>query len=108
MGAECRYTGSYGHTSTVVLDKVRDQLSGHITGMDFVRKPEIDVKNVLIVDDICDGGRTFCEASKLLKKEFGCVVHLYVSHGIFSRGLEPLRKSGIERIFTKNGEVNEV
>jgi len=32
-------------------------------------------------------------------------VALYVSHGIFSKGLEPLREGGIKRIFTKDGEV---
>jgi hypothetical protein len=31
-------------------------------------------------------------------------VHLYVTHGIFSRGLAPLRESGIKRIFTHKGE----
>ena len=32
-------------------------------------------------------------------------IHLYVSHGIFSRGVKLVRSTGIQRIFTKEGEV---
>ena len=35
-------------------------------------------------------------------------VNLFVTHGIFSKGLRTLRNSGINRIFTKDGEASEV
>ena len=44
----------------------------------------------LIVDDICDGGRTFLEAAKILKEETTGKLFLYVTHGIFSKGIDEL------------------
>lgn len=50
----------------------------------------INLEHVIIIDDICDGGRTFIEIAKELSNR-GCVnKHLFVSHGIFSRGLDEL------------------
>jgi len=44
----------------------------------------------LIIDDICDGGRTFVEISKALTSAFNInpelQLYLYVTHGIFSGG----------------------
>ncbi len=59
--------------------------------------------NYLIVDDICDGGRTFIELAKYIKqaKHLG-KIYLYVTHGIFSKGMRPLLDSGIDHIFTAN------
>ena len=45
-----------------------------------------------IVDDICDGGGTFIALAKLLKEGGATKVSLYVTHGIFSRGVEPLKE----------------
>ena len=43
---------------------------------------------LLIVDDICDGGRTFIEVSKALKAKGALSVDLFVTHGIFSYGAD--------------------
>lgn len=45
-------------------------------------------KSAVIVDDICDGGRTFIELSKVLKEHGVERIILIVTHGIFSQGLE--------------------
>lgn len=84
-------------------EKVRDQATGHIT--DYRLTGSVADETVLIVDDICDGGMTFILLAKALKEAGAKSVHLYVSHGIFSKGLGVLREAGIERIFTKEGEV---
>lgn len=50
-------------------------------------------KQVLfLIDDICDGGRTFIEFAKLIDKSdyFIKDKYLYVSHGIFSKGVDEL------------------
>jgi ribose-phosphate pyrophosphokinase len=44
----------------------------------------------LVVDDICDGGRTFVELGKKLKELKIHSNYLFVSHGIFSSGLGKL------------------
>ncbi len=59
-------------------------------------------KNVLINDDICDGGRTFINAAQILKKHGAKNIYLYVSHGIFSNGLQTLKNNGIDHVYTTN------
>lgn len=84
-------------------EKTRDQLSGHITGNELFGDPKD--KRILIVDDICDGGMTFILLTKKLLEAGAVSVSLFVSHGIFSKGIQVLKDSGIERIFTHEGEV---
>ena len=104
-GAVTKYSGVYNFLDYIYGDKVRDQATGYITKYNLIGVPTW--QNVLIVDDICDGGATF----KLLAKElifYGASnVNLFVTHGIFSNGLATLKESGIERIFTNKGEVVE-
>lgn len=45
---------------------------------------KIKGSKVLVIDDICDGGRTFTELAKLFPLD--CSADLYVTHGIFSKG----------------------
>lgn len=60
-----------------------------------------DVKNkqCVIVDDICDGGRTFVELGKLLKDMGAKSVTLFVTHGIFSKGIQ---LENIDFVYTTN------
>lgn len=78
--------------------KKRDQLTGEITGLEFSisekRLKEMDSYDMIyIIDDICDGGKTFIECGKILKEKFPKTeLRLCVSHGIFSKGFEELNK----------------
>lgn len=83
--------------------KQRNQKTGKITKYEVLGYPKD--KTVLIVDDICDGGMTFILLAKKLKKLGAKEIHLYVSHGLFSKGTKVIRDAGIERIFTKEGEL---
>lgn len=52
-------------------------------------------KDFIIIDDICDGGATFINIAKEIKKwdtTNSCKIHLIVTHGIFSKGFEELNK----------------
>lgn len=74
----------------VVGSKKRDPVTGKLSGFEA---PHIPTSKVLIVDDICDGGGTFNGLADAL--DAGMVPHtlyLYVTHGIFSKGLEELSK----------------
>lgn len=64
------------------------------TGQILETKLEADVtdKICIIVDDIIDGGRTFTELAALLKQKGAAKVYLIISHGIFSAGLDGLKK----------------
>lgn len=104
-GAEKRYKVEL---PCIILGKDRDQATGEIRGLKHMLSfdPPARWGRILIVDDICDGGRTFIEAAKLLHSLAPqAEVSLYVSHGIFSKGTRVLRDAGIKHIFTKNGEV---
>jgi ribose-phosphate pyrophosphokinase len=57
-------------------------------------------KHVIIVDDICDGGRTFIELAKVLKSNKVKNITLFVTHGIFSKGVDALFENGIDNIIT--------
>jgi ribose-phosphate pyrophosphokinase len=99
-GAAKRYKAD---STAIHCEKIREPLTGKIEGLTVIGT--VEPKAYLIIDDICDGGRTFIEVAKKLYEAGATEVHLYISHGIFSKGLEPLREAGIKRIFTRNGEV---
>ena len=69
--------------------KVRDTKTGKITETTFYG--DVQGRKVLIIDDICDGGRTFIELAKVLQDKNAKEIYLYVTHGIFSKGLDILR-----------------
>lgn len=85
----------------IMMSKVRDPIDGKITGIKQLDQfPDTGSKNCLIVDDICDGGRTFIEAAKVLKANGAGDVSLAVSHGIFSQGINNLLDNGIEHVYS--------
>lgn len=107
-GAVKKYSKMYSECIPVLDgfiygEKVRDQATGHITSYKLVGDPKD--KNVLIVDDICDGGMTFKLLAKDLLEAGAKSVRLFVTHGIFSKGVRTLRESGILRVFTHKGEA---
>lgn len=72
----------------IYAEKVRDLATGRIIKTVVKDLPsDIASAKLLVVDDICDGGRTFIELAKVLR---GCCkgMSLYVTHGIFSQGME--------------------
>lgn len=54
----------------------------------------------VIVDDLCDGGATFIECAKILKKKGIERIILLVSHGLFTKGVSHLLDNGIDFIIT--------
>ena len=88
--------------SMLRADKIRDTATGRILETILYATPdELLGKRVLIIDDLCDGGRTFTELAKAIHLiSPTCKVDLYVTHGFFSKGIDPLVESGIHHIFT--------
>lgn len=101
-GANSKYSKLYDWPH-VFGNKTRDQATGNITGYELYG--DVYGKNVLIVDDICDGGATFKILTKDLLANGAKSVALFVTHGIFSKGTRTLFDSGIARVFTADGEV---
>lgn len=105
-GAKDRYSKDLAFLGKPHLycDKIRNQTTGVIEGITV--NGDIKADKYLIVDDICDGGATFIGVAKELYRREAAEVYLYVSHGIFSKGLAPLKEAGIKKIFTSKGEVH--
>jgi len=90
----------------IVASKHRDLKTGKITHTEVPIKEEHKGKKFVIIDDICDGGRTFIEIAKVIKNEQPeAEIYLIVTHGIFSKGIDELRKY-FTKIYTTNS-VNE-
>ena len=92
----------FGIERIITATKVRDMKTGNILHTDV---PDIDQHNkvkYVIVDDICDGGRTFIEIAKSIHNVRPTAeIYLVVTHGIFSAGYDELNKY-FSGIFTTN------
>jgi ribose-phosphate pyrophosphokinase len=79
--------------SMICARKVRDTLTGEILSTKVSEDPLlIRGRDLILVDDICDGGRTFIELAKVLKSQGAEKLFLYVTHGIFSKGFDELKQ----------------
>ncbi len=85
--------------------KERNVKTGEITRTVVHHHLSLEGKDCVMVDDICDGGRTFIEIAKVLKKKDAGKITLMVSHGKFTKGLDVF-KGLIDEIYTHNGRVD--
>jgi ribose-phosphate pyrophosphokinase len=98
----------------VTASKVRDLETGEILHTEVPISVHDAGKNFLIIDDICDGGRTFIEIAKGIREREALSsvtaatgkIYLVVTHGIFSAGFESLVEH-IDGIFCTNS-VKEI
>jgi len=91
--------------SIVKCDKHRNLSNGLLSEFE-VFTDDLNGKDCLIVDDICDGGRTFIGIAKELKKKNVGNIYLFITHGIFSNGFAKLREY-FHHIYTTNS-IKEV
>lgn len=94
-----------GGVEVVECSKSRDVKTGKLTGFK-VYADDLQGKDCIVVDDICDGGGTFIGLAEELKKKNAGKLFLAVSHGIFSKGLDSL--ACFETVFTTDSikEIN--
>lgn len=83
------FAKAYGFPFFVQAEKHRDMATGNITHTS-VPTFFFGNKDILVLDDICDGGRTFIELAKVLRPVSDGKIFLYVTHGIFSAGVNVL------------------
>lgn len=107
------FDSTRGRLIDLCIQKNRDPATGEITetileNRSVWQKKDIDLPaitgNILIVDDICDGGRTFIEAARLLRNACPQArIHLFTTHGIYSKGLNVLFDAGITTVSNHKG-----
>lgn len=88
----------YGHRTFIRADKLRELSTGKILET-IVYADDLTGKDVLIADDLCDGGMTFIGLAAALRAKGAAKVILYVTHGLFSKGVAALLDGGIDQIF---------
>lgn len=92
----------FGIENIITANKVRDMKTGKILRTEIPVLNQHDDIQYVIIDDICDGGRTFVELAKAIKDGRPTAkVNLIVTHGIFSAGFEELTQY-FEGIYTTN------
>lgn len=100
-GAQTKYEKLYKF-SNFSGQKVRNQLTGQIEK--YTINGNVKKTNVLVVDDLCDGGATFILLAKELYNQGANSVSLFVTHGLFTKGVEILWEARIDKIFTIDSE----
>ena len=99
---KARNTQDIFNVPMVYGDKTRDISTGKITSI-YIKEHDVDLvgKTTVIVDDICDGGGTFIPLAEELKEQGASEVWLFVTHGIFAKGLN-IFKGKIDKIACGN------
>lgn len=100
-GAKLRSIIAYGAVGAKELkqaSKVRDVSTGRLTG--FEVESLTPGGHYLVADDICDGGGTFVGLGEKIAEQ-GATADLFVTHGIFSKGIHELQKY-YNTIYTTN------
>lgn len=99
-----------GNHSIIYCNKYRDPYDGKIhldiPELSSMKGKIYEGHNLIIIDDICDGGRTFLTIAGLLRDHLdkGHKIILMVTHGFFTKGLQVF-DGFIDEIYTQKGKV---
>lgn len=85
--------------------KQRDPDTGKITRYNLDPAVDLAGKNVLVVDDLCDGGATFLMLGEALQMRLVGDTALCVTHGLFSKGFAALEQFYDRIYFTDSTDV---
>lgn len=89
----------FGHADYVRCDKVRDLATGDIVETK-VYADDLTGLDCVIVDDLCEGGRTFIELVKVLRAKGAAKIVLFTTHGLYSKGTRVLLDNGINELYS--------
>lgn len=95
----------FGIKDMVRADKAREPSTGKI--LETIVYGDVRGKDCVIIDDIADGGATFIYLAKELKAKGANKVTLFVTHGLFTKGLGVF-EGVIDEIHTTGSVVREV
>lgn len=75
-----------GIKDVIQASKHRNVATGELSNPQVLG--DVSGKNLLIVDDLCEGGFTFKQLAQVLKENGAKQVDLYITHGVFSKPFE--------------------
>jgi len=92
----------FGIDKVITATKVRDIRTGKILHTEIPVLDQHEKIKYVIVDDICDGGRTFLELAKAIHGSRPTAeVYLVVTHGIFSKSFLELSRE-LKKVYSSN------
>lgn len=89
------FAKAVGAAGVIVCNKERNLVNGHVVRIDM--SADVTGMRLFVLDDICDGGRTFTELAKLLTKAVR--TELAVTHGLFTKGIDVVANE-FDRVYT--------
>lgn len=110
-GAAKKYSEVYHGKPYRFGNKKRNLDTGEIVKYEIIAdRLDIEGKKVLIVDDLCMGGRTFKEAAKALKELGAAEVGLQITHFMPESGqfLRDFRQFGIDYVYTYFQGISQI
>ena len=103
------FAKSVNAAGVITCSKVRDMSTGKIIGLRIIDEVDHGV-NLFVLDDLCDGGRTFIEVAKALhaKCHWGKIaqLELAVTHGLFTKGVGVV-KDFYDEIYTTDSVISD-
>ena len=97
-----------GYEGDIITCSKERNTSGELVETTVPIRQRHQGKDIIIIDDICDGGATFINIAKSIKEDKffkDCKIYLIVTHGIFSKGFIPLAQY-FDGIFCTNSYKN--
>lgn len=86
--------------------KVRDVATGNITSIGIENPEALNGKRILLVDDLCDGGGTFCGLAKAIREINKDVkIDIIINHMVNPKGIENLSKT-FDHVYFSNSYKN--
>ena len=93
-GATKRYAGEF-EEPIITCSKIREESTGKILGIKIDNSEKLNGKPLMIIDDLCDGGGTFCGIAECFRK-IGISkdkLNITVTHMVNPKGIENLSKN---------------
>lgn len=77
----------------IICNKSRDVTSGKLLNFEIANMGEYqEGQSILVIDDLCDGGGTFCGIAELLRPLNPQSISLFVTHAVQKNGIEKVAK----------------
>jgi len=96
-----RYADQLNGKEYVICEKRRDQETGNIISHKIPSLPD-GVKKVILLDDLCDGGRSFLSISDTLPQDTDIKLDLFVFHGVLSNNALPQLLDKFNKVIVSN------
>lgn len=94
-GARTRYEKNLNSKyPSIFCSKIRDVNTGKLSGFKIENPEDIKYDQIMIIDNLCDGGGTFCGIASAVREVTPNIsLSIFVTHMVNPRGIENLSKT---------------